>query len=90
LVGETHEKDYSNLEELKQIDINVHNSLKFMRDNSLAQYEEIIEQYFTTDQTTNMADVLNEGKNTIDLIRGGSTIRVNDNNKADFIKKKSR
>lgn len=35
-----------------------------------------------------MTEVLGKGNNTIDLIPGGSRIRVTDDNKADFIKKK--
>ena len=75
---------------MKHIDINVYNSLKFIKENALEQYEDLIEQYFTTDITTSMKDVLNEGKNTIDLKPNGSKIRVNDSNKEEFVRLKSR
>lgn len=56
LVGDTREENYSDLEHFKSVDINVYNSLKFMRDNSLKEYEEVIEQYFTSDVHSNISE----------------------------------
>jgi hypothetical protein len=62
--------------------------LKFFKDNSLEQYNDIIEQYFTTDVHTNMATELENGANTVELIPNGKRIKVTDENKEDFIRKK--
>jgi len=43
LLQQTGEADYSDLEEFKHIDYNVYNSLKFFRDNSLKEHEDLIE-----------------------------------------------
>jgi hypothetical protein len=39
------------LEEMKLIDYNVFNSLKFFRENDLDEYEDSIEQYFVANVT---------------------------------------
>lgn len=62
--------------------------MKFFRDNDLSAFEDVIEQYFTTDVHSNISDHINNGENTIELIPGGSKLRVNNSNKALFIKKK--
>jgi multisubunit Na+/H+ antiporter MnhE subunit len=62
--------------------------LKFIRDNNLEEYKEVIEQYFTTDVHSNIAEALNQGANTVELMPGGSSIRVTDQNKDLFIRKK--
>lgn len=61
LVGETDEKSYSNLDEFKHIDYNVYNSLKFLKENSLAEYKDVIEQYFTSDLHSNLHENLTNG-----------------------------
>lgn len=38
LIGQTRENHYQNLEEFKNIDFNVYNSLKFFRDNNLDDF----------------------------------------------------
>jgi hypothetical protein len=45
--------------------------------------------YFTTDLSTSIHDNLESGKNTVDLIPNGSSVRVTEANKADFIRKKA-
>ncbi len=62
--------------------------MKFFRDNSLKDHEEVIEQYFTTDVATNMSSGLGQGSQTIELIPGGTFVRVTDENKQEFIRKK--
>jgi hypothetical protein len=66
----------------------VYNSLKFFKENSLKEHEELIEQYFTTDINTNLTDGASDGSNTVELVPGGSRVRVTDVNKSDFIIKK--
>jgi len=61
--------------------------LKFFKENKLSDFEDLIEQYFTHDIHTNLFNV-NDGKNTRELIPGGSKIRVTDRNKREFIIKK--
>lgn len=78
LLGQINEGDYADLEDFKYIDYNVYNSLKFFRDNSLKEHEDIIEQYFTTDVNTVMSST---GSTTIELVPGGTLIKVNDQNK---------
>ncbi len=59
-----------------------------MRDNNLKEYEEVIDQYFTSDVHYNMGDHINDGSNTVELKPGGKNIRVTDDNKQEFIRKK--
>lgn len=86
LLSQDSEADYSDLEEFKHVDYNVYNSLKFFRDNCLKDHEEIIEQYFTTEVATSVFGT--ERSSTVDLVPGGSKIRVTDSNKLEFIRKK--
>lgn len=86
LLSQDSEADFSDLEEFKYVDYNVYNSLKFFRDNSLKEHEEIIEQYFTTEVATSVFG--SEDSSTVELVPGGSRIRVTDANKLDFIRKK--
>ena len=62
--------------------------MKFFKENNLDDYQEIIEQYFTTDVYTNIESDLENGSNTIELIPNGKNVRVTNSNKEDFIKKK--
>jgi hypothetical protein len=80
--------DYDNLEQFKNIDFNIYNSLKFFRDNSLAEHQDIIEQYFIHESSTPMSEALGKGVHTVDLLPRGSSIRVSDLNKDEFIKRK--
>lgn len=72
---------------MSHIDYNVYNSLKFFRDNSLKDFEDTIEQYFTSDRNIDFI-IGNEDQMTVDLIKNGKNIRVTDENKHEFIKKK--
>lgn len=54
--------------------------MKFFRDNDLSSHEDVIEQFFEHSN--------DEGK-SIELVPGGSSKRVTDANKAEFIKLKS-
>ena len=85
LLHQTEETDYTNLDEFKSIDYNVYNSLKFLRDNNLSEHGDVLELYFTHDVPTNMND---QGSITVDLVTNGSTKKVDDSNKAEFIRKK--
>ena len=62
--------------------------MKFFRDNSLKDHEDLIEVFFTTDVSTNMQTALGDGSNTVELMPGGARVRVTDDNKQDFIRKK--
>jgi E3 ubiquitin-protein ligase NEDD4 len=81
LLEKTSIEDYANLEEFKEIDVSVYHSLKFFRDNDLSQHEDIIEQYFE--------HTLDESGYQVELRPGGSSERVTNENKKDFIKLKS-
>jgi E3 ubiquitin-protein ligase NEDD4 len=59
--------------------------LKFFRDNKLSDHADIIEAYFTTEVNTNMTSGQGEASTTVDLIPGGSYVRVTDLNKQNFI-----
>jgi len=86
LVDEVREIDFT-LEEMAHIDYNVYNSLKFFRDNKLSDYEDTIEVYFTSDKNvTPVYGLANDM--TEELIENGANIRVTDENKDQFIKKK--
>lgn len=87
LLGFDKEHDYSNLEDFKTVDYNIYNSLKFIRDNKLKDHEDMLEFYFTTEVSSVMAEALGEST-IVDLIPNGSTVRVTDSNKTDFITKK--
>ena len=54
----------------------------------MSEYEDIIEQHFTTDVNTNMGQTLEEGKLTVELVPNGAKIRVTDLNKRDCVIKK--
>lgn len=62
--------------------------MKFFKENNLDEYKDLLEVYYTTDVNTNLQENLVDGKNTVELVPGGSKIRVTDKNKLDFIKKK--
>lgn len=76
LLGKTTVDDFANLEEFKQVDVSVYNSLKFFRDNDLTKYADVIEQFF--EHSTD------EGK-SVELKPGGQVTRVTNENKQDFI-----
>lgn len=64
----------------------MYNSLKFFRDNDLSQYEEIIEQYFTTEVNSVLSDPSKD--NSVALIPNGHSVRVTNANKEEFLAKK--
>lgn len=74
------------MDDFKCVDFSVYNSLKFFRDQNLEEFEDIIEQYFTSDVSSVLAV---DGSNTHELVYNGATIRVTNSNKEDFIVKKS-
>jgi hypothetical protein len=61
--------------------------LKFIRDNQLKDHDDLLEFYYTTEVNSVMAEALGEST-IVDLIPNGSTVRVTDSNKTDFITKK--
>jgi hypothetical protein len=79
LLKKTRIDDYEHLDEFKHIDVSVFNSLKFFHENDLSQHEDVIEQFFEHSN--------DEGK-SVELVPGGSSKRVNNDNKKEFIKLK--
>jgi E3 ubiquitin-protein ligase HUWE1 len=80
LLKQTNPEDYSNLDDFNQVDVSVFHSLKFFRDNDLREHEDVIDQFFEHSN--------DEGK-TIELLPGGSSKRVTNENKHEFIRLKS-
>ena len=74
------EPDWSEeLSNFRHIDASVYNSIKFFQENSLSNYEDVIEQYFTTSDAQGNEKALKDD---------GTNIRVTDENKAEFIRLK--
>jgi len=79
LLHKTDAAFYDNLEELKFVDTNVYTSLKFFKENDLAQFEDTIEQYFVANITPEIERHLKPG---------GDTCLVTNDNKAEFLRLK--
>lgn len=75
MVHSKSDKIKSEFEDLKEYDISIYNSLVFLRDEKNINFEE---EHFTFTVTQNDGNVL-------DLIKDGSTIMVNEDNRRQYV-----
>ena len=67
------------LEDIKDFDLNIYNSLVYIRDNSIDS-EDLIEEYFTYNKQE-----IGGFTSEVEMIPGGASVRVKDANKHQFI-----
>ena len=75
MVHSKSDKIKTEFEDLKEYDISIYNSLVFLRDEKNINFEE---EHFTFTVTQNDGNVL-------DLIKDGSTIMVNEDNRRQYV-----
>mmetsp|Transcript_96669 Transcript_96669/g.133164 ORF Transcript_96669/g.133164 Transcript_96669/m.133164 type:complete len:84 (+) Transcript_96669:804-1055(+) len=68
------------------VDVNTANSLSFFLENDLSQFQDIIEQYFTSPKDTSVGQ--SSGQNEVELVPGGANKKVTNENKHEFVRKK--
>ena len=76
LLGKINVSDYAETKQFKHVDLNVANSLKFILENDLTDYEDTLDIYFNVTHETNFSE--------IDLKPNGSNIPVTNVNKHEF------
>ena len=80
LLGQIAPQDYSELRKFKHIDIDVANSLKFVKENDLNDFGDSLDFWFTATNEINYSEV--------ELKPGGSHIKVTNANKQEFLQLK--
>ena len=76
LLGKVNSSDYADTKQFKHVDLNVANSLKFILENDLTDYEDTLGIYFNVTHETNLSE--------IDLKPNGSNIPITNVNKHEF------